>query len=108
VTINLLGNAIKYSSKKDKPEISVSCEQNDGEYSFCIKDNGAGFNMAHSDKLYVAFQRLHSMSDFEGIGIGLALVSNIVKKHGGRVWAESIVNEGASFYFVLPIRIFEV
>jgi PAS domain S-box-containing protein len=105
VLINLLGNAIKYSSKKEKPEVNVSCELKNGEHLFSIHDNGAGFDMRYGSKLFKAFQRLHESADFEGTGIGLTLVYSIIQKHGGNVWAESIVNEGATFYFSLPIPV---
>jgi len=103
VIINLMSNAIKYSSKKEKPQISIWSEQSDNGGTLYIKDNGAGFDMESSDKLFGAFQRLHSMSDFEGTGVGLALIKKIIEKHGGTVGAEGKVDEGATFYFTLPV-----
>lgn len=102
VVVNLLSNAIKYSSKKEKPEITVGCEEGAESYTFFVKDNGAGFDMKNYNRLFNAFQRLHSIGDFEGTGIGLTLIKRIVEKHGGEVWAEGVVGEGASFYFTLP------
>lgn len=99
---NLIGNAIKYSSKVDQPliEIGELIVENKGE-AFFIKDNGAGFDHEYSDKLFGAFQRLHSAEEFEGTGIGLATVKRIVNMHGGTIWAEGSINNGATFYFNL-------
>ena len=102
VVINLLSNAIKYSSKKEKPLIKVGCEEKGSEVIFHVSDNGVGFDMKNYDRLFKAFQRLHGMSDFEGTGIGLALIKTIIEKHDGRIWAEGKVDEGATFYFTLP------
>ena len=101
VIVNLLGNSIKYSSKKEKPCIQVGCYENPAGITFFIRDNGAGFDMKNYDRLFGAFQRLHNMSEFEGTGVGLTLVKRIIEKHEGRVWAESQVNEGSVFYFTL-------
>jgi PAS domain S-box-containing protein len=101
VIVNLLANAIKYSSKRGHPLIMVSCIEVHGDYIFSIRDNGAGFDMKMYSKLFNPFQRLHGMSDFEGTGIGLALVKRIVEKHGGHVWAEGMVEQGATFHFSL-------
>jgi light-regulated signal transduction histidine kinase (bacteriophytochrome) len=101
VMFNLIGNAIKYSSKKEKPVIHVYLEQQAGKNTFVIRDNGAGFDMRFVDKLFGVFQRLHSQQEFEGNGVGLAIVQRIVNKHGGKVWGEGKENEGASFYFTL-------
>ena len=103
VVVNLISNAVKYSSKKEKPVVKVGFEQIGTEVIFHISDNGAGFDMAHYSRLFGAFQRLHGMSEFEGTGIGLTLIKTIIEKHKGRVWAEGKVNEGATFYFTLPI-----
>ena len=103
VVVNLLSNAIKYSSKKDKPVISVWCEKANGSVTFYFRDNGAGFDMKNYDRLFGAFQRFHSLRDFEGTGVGLTLVKRIIEKHGGTVGAEAKVGEGATFYFILPL-----
>ena len=98
---NLMGNAWKFSSRKDDPRVQVGRLNGEG-HVFYVRDNGAGFDMAYADKLFGAFQRLHSDSEFEGTGIGLATVQRIVNRHGGRVWAEGTLNGGATFFFTLP------
>jgi two-component system sensor histidine kinase/response regulator len=98
---NLINNAWKFTSQKDAPTITVGCEIVDGESRIFVKDNGAGFDMIDSHRLFGAFQRLHSQSDFPGGGIGLATARRIVNRHGGRIWAEGAVGEGATFYVVL-------
>lgn len=103
VWVNLLSNAVKYSSKKDQPIISVGSYKNGSERVYFVKDNGAGFDMKYAEKLFGAFQRLHRMNDFPGSGVGLALAYRIITRHGGKIWAEGKVNEGATFYFSLPI-----
>ena len=100
--INLISNAIKYSAKVEHPLVKVGYTQSAGVPTFYIKDNGVGFSMEHYSKLFGAFQRLHANQDFEGTGIGLLLVKRIIENHGGLVWAESKVNEGATFYFSIP------
>jgi light-regulated signal transduction histidine kinase (bacteriophytochrome) len=94
---------LKYSSKKEKPMVEIGRDITaEGEMIFYVKDNGAGFDMKNAPKLFQVFQRLHSMSEFEGNGVGLALVKNIVTRHGGRVWTEAEPDKGATFYFSLP------
>jgi len=103
VIVNLIGNAIKYSSKANNPTINVSCKKVDKAYEFCVSDNGIGFDVNNSKGLFQVFQRLHSSKNFEGTGVGLSIVKKIIDKHGGKVWAVGVPNEGASFYFTLPL-----
>lgn len=98
---NLIGNAWKFSSKEERATIEVGHATVDGEQVFFVHDNGVGFNMAYVDKLFGAFQRLHGVNEFPGTGIGLATVQRIINRHGGRIWAESEVGKGATFYFTL-------
>lgn len=101
--MNLLGNAVKYSAKREVAKIEVSyTPMSDGGHQFSVRDNGAGFDMEYSGKLFGVFQRLHKASEYAGTGIGLASVRRVLTRHGGRVWAEGAVDEGATFYFVLP------
>jgi signal transduction histidine kinase len=98
---NLLGNAWKYSSKCERAEIRFEAVIDQGQRVFVVADNGAGFDMRFADRLFGVFQRLHSASDFQGTGVGLASVRRIVRRHGGEIWAESEVGRGARFYFTL-------
>ena len=98
---NLIGNAWKYTGKSAQATIEFGMTEDNGQKAFFVRDDGAGFDMAHADKLFGAFQRLHGANEFEGTGIGLAAVQRIVHRHGSRVWANSAVGEGATFYFTL-------
>ncbi len=101
VWLNLIGNAVKYSGKKQNPKIEIGCRRENDQIIYYIKDNGAGFDMKYADKLFGVFKRMHNCEEFEGTGVGLATVQRIINRHGGRIWAEAKVNEGASFYFTL-------
>jgi PAS domain S-box-containing protein len=102
VWVNLIGNAIKYSAKKENPQIEIGSTSSTTEITYYIRDNGSGFDMKYADKLFGVFQRLHNPHEFEGTGVGLAIVHRIITKHGGRVWADAKKNEGAIFYFTIP------
>ena len=102
VWINLISNAIKYSANKEKQRIEIGFNDRGRQFVFYVKDNGVGFDQKYKDKLFKVFQRLHSAEEFEGTGVGLALVEKIVSKHGGKVWAEGRTDEGACFYFSIP------
>jgi signal transduction histidine kinase len=99
---HLIGNAWKFTSKKDAANIFFGRATDDGVPAICVRDNGAGFEQKYADKLFHAFQRLHSGSEFEGSGIGLAKVQRVIHAHGGRVWARAQRGAGANFYFTLP------
>jgi light-regulated signal transduction histidine kinase (bacteriophytochrome) len=98
---NLLNNSCKFTEKHSTAKIEFGLAPNGGKPAYYIRDDGAGFDMAYSNKLFGAFQRLHSFEDFKGTGIGLATVQRIIQRHGGRIWAESVVEKGATFYFTL-------
>jgi PAS domain S-box-containing protein len=98
---NLLNNAFKFTSHKPRAVIEVTTAEQNGETVFCVRDNGAGFDMEYAERLFAPFQRLHSEKEFPGVGIGLATIKRIILRHGGRVWAEGQVDKGAAFYFTL-------
>ena len=104
VWYNLISNAFKFTRYKQKRKIEISSLKKDNEIVYCVADNGVGFDMQYANKLFNAFSRLHSIEEFEGTGVGLAIVNRIVRRHGGRVWAEAKVDNGANFYFTLPIN----
>ncbi len=102
VFLNLLSNAVKYTLTNDSAAIIIGGDRNEGENVYYVSDNGVGFETESADKLFLLFHRLHSQLEFKGTGVGLAIVKRIIEKHGGRVWAEGKVDEGATFYFSLP------
>lgn len=104
VVYNILSNAVKFTRNKENTVINIGCIQNSNEQVFYIEDNGAGFDMKYAKKLFTMFERLHNKEEYEGSGIGLAIVHKIIEKHGGRVWIESKLNEGTKLYFGLPIE----
>lgn len=102
VFANLIGNAFKFSAARPDPRVEIGVRVDGGENVYYVKDNGVGFDMRYADKLFKVFSRLHRMEDFEGTGVGLALVHRIIHRHGGRIWAESAPDHGATFHFTVP------
>lgn len=103
VFANLISNALKYSAKREAPVVEISSWKEDNAVTYSIRDNGAGFDMKYGNKLFGVFQRLHDESEFHGTGIGLAIAHRVISRHGGKIWGEGKVDEGATFFFTLPL-----
>lgn len=101
VFLNLLSNAFKFTRKKPEAQIKVGCRRENAENVYFVQDNGAGFDMTYAEKLFGVFQRLHHLDDFDGTGVGLSIVHRIIQRHGGRIWVDARVEQGATFYFTL-------
>jgi light-regulated signal transduction histidine kinase (bacteriophytochrome) len=105
VFFNLLSNAVKFTRNRERAVIEVGQTSIDNVSTSYVRDNGVGFSMKYCDKLFGVFQRLHRQEDFEGTGVGLATVQRIVRKHGGRIWAQAELNKGATFYFTIGTQV---
>ncbi|RYF93297.1 MAG: PAS domain S-box protein [Chitinophagaceae bacterium] len=103
VWINLISNAVKYSGKQDNPKVAIRCTREPGAVTYSVQDNGVGFDMKYASKLFGVFQRLHKATEFEGTGVGLALINRIITRHNGKIWAQAEKGKGATFYFSLPV-----
>ncbi len=101
-SVNILSNAVKFAKSRDEVIVEAGGYEKENENIYYVKDNGVGFDMAYYDKLFGMFQRLHNPDEYEGTGVGLAIAQRIINRHGGRIWAEGKVDEGATFYFSLP------
>ena len=101
VLTNLISNAVKFTRPIEQAVIEIGCQNKENEITVFIRDNGVGFNPEYADKLFSVFQRLHHTNEFEGTGVGLAIAQRIINRHGGRIWAESDVGHGSTFYFTL-------
>jgi light-regulated signal transduction histidine kinase (bacteriophytochrome) len=99
---NLIDNALKFAARSPAPRLAIDGVATEKETSYCVRDNGVGFDMKYADQLFGLFHRLHASSDFEGVGVGLAIAHRIIERHGGRIWADAKVNGGATFCFALP------
>jgi light-regulated signal transduction histidine kinase (bacteriophytochrome) len=102
VWVNLLSNAIKYSRNTPDPQIEIGCLKGNSNDVFYVRDNGIGFDMKYSDKLFNVFQRLHNSTEFEGTGVGLALAHRIITRHEGKIWVDAEPDKGATFFFTIP------
>jgi light-regulated signal transduction histidine kinase (bacteriophytochrome) len=102
VFTNLISNAVKFTQRTEHALVEIGSRREDGSTVFFVRDNGAGFDMQYAGQLFTLFRRLHRQDEFSGTGVGLSLSQRVVQRHGGRIWAEGAVNEGATFFFSLP------